>query len=130
MHFGRFFAAWLEDWIALMSGIASIGLLFWATIWPPPQDQAKAIVFAVSAICFVIGSYRIWAKEHQRWRDLTAKTREEFFADTISEFNKLERWYGSDECTTRRPLDHNGYLKPAAIRAIKPGPKRAYFVLQ
>ena len=105
MLFGKFLAAWGKNWIALMSGIASIALLFWAAIWPPSQDQLKHAIFFVSAVCFVFGSYRIWSAEHQRWLDLTGKTREEFFADAIAEFTKLERWYGSDECTRRGPLD-------------------------
>jgi hypothetical protein len=59
----------------------------------------------VSAICFVFGSYRIWAAEHERWLDLSGKTQAEFFADTTEAFNNLERWYGSDERTKRKPLD-------------------------
>src|SRR5712692_97677 len=106
MRFERFLQAWGKDWIALMSGFASLVLLFWAAIRPPSQDQLKHAIFFVSVVCFVFGSYRIWSAEHQRWLDLTGKTREEFFADAIAEFTKLERWYGSDECTRRGPLDH------------------------
>src|SRR5437667_12006207 len=48
--------------------------------------------------------YRIWAKEYQRVRDLTGKTRIEAIEDLISEFQTLESWYASDEKTNPRKL--------------------------
>ncbi len=104
MHFGRFLAAWFKDWIALVNLLGSIVFLFWATFWPPSQEQAKQGLLALCVICFVIGSYRIWAKEHQRVRDLTGKTRIEAIEDLISEFQTLESWYASDEKTNPRKL--------------------------
>jgi hypothetical protein len=50
-------------------------------------------------------SYRIWAKQYQRVCELTAKTPIEAIDDLISEFQKLENWYGSDEKTKPKPLD-------------------------
>jgi hypothetical protein len=105
MHLGRFFEAWFKDWIALMSGAVSVGLLFWATLWPPSQAQGKQILLILSAVCFVFGSYRIWAKQYQRVCDLTGKTPIEGIDDLILEFTKLEDWYASDKKTSPRPLE-------------------------
>jgi len=76
-----------------MSGIGSFALLLWATIWPPSQELSKQVLLVLSVVCFVFGSYRIWAKENQRWRDLTEKTSVEAVDDLISEFQRLEDWY-------------------------------------
>jgi hypothetical protein len=81
------------DCVALMSGIGSFALLLWATIWPPSQELSKQVLLVLSVVCFVFGSYRIWAKENQRWRDLTEKTSVEAVDDLISEFQRLEDWY-------------------------------------
>jgi hypothetical protein len=99
MPFGKFLSAWSKDWTALMSGIASIALLFWAAIWPPSQDQLRHGLFMVSGLCFVIGSYRIWSREHQRWRDLTGKSQIEAITDLVSEFANLEALYVGDAKT-------------------------------
>src|SRR4051794_39213639 len=88
-----------------MSGIASIILLVWSTFWPPSQEQAKQGLLALFVVCFVAGSYRIWAKEHQRWTGLTGKTKIEALDDRISEFQALWDSYGSDSQTTRLPLE-------------------------
>jgi hypothetical protein len=103
--FGRFLSAWYEDWTARMSGIASVILLFWATFWPPSQEQAKHGLLALCVICFVVGSYRIWAKQYQRVCDLTGKAPTEAIYDLIAEFEKLGDWYGSDEKTSLKPLE-------------------------
>jgi hypothetical protein len=78
----EFLAAWCKDWIALMSGIVSVGLLFWA----PSQSQSKYGLFIVSVLCFVFGSYRIWAKQYQRVCELTAKTPIEAIDDLFPSF--------------------------------------------
>jgi len=104
MRLGRFILAWGKDWLGLMSGIASVALFFWATLWPPSQAQAKQLLLVVSAICFVIGSYRIWVKENQRWRDLTEKTPVEAIDDLMSELKGLEDWYAGDNKTDSQRL--------------------------
>jgi hypothetical protein len=105
MQFSRFLDAWCKDWIALMSGIVSVGLLFWATLWPPSQAEGKQVLLVLSALCFVVGSYRIWAKQYQRVCDLTGKTQTEAVEDLLSEFQSLESWYASDEKTNSKPLE-------------------------
>ena len=104
MHFSRFLAAWFKDWIALVNLVGSIVFLFWATLWTPSHEQAKYGLYILCVFCFVIGSYRIWAQQHQRVCELTAKTPIEAIDDLISEFEKLEKWYGSDEKTSPKPL--------------------------
>ncbi len=100
----RFFAAWFEDWITTMSGIVSVGFLFWVTLHPPSQGQAKTALLIASAACFVAGSYRVWSKADKRYQALTGKTRMEALNDLVSEFEKLEKWYGSDKRTTPKKL--------------------------
>ena len=93
-----------------MGGLASIALLFWATIWPPTHEQAEQLLLIVSASCFIIGSYRIWARANDRLRALTDKTQIEAFEDLISEFGKLEEWYASDAKTKPKAV-HQLVLK-------------------
>lgn len=103
--FRRFLAAWCKDFITLMSGIVSVGLLFWATLWPPSQTQGKQVLLILSAVCFVAGSYRIWVKQYQRVCELTSKTPTESVEDLITDFQKLENWYAGDEKTSPKLLE-------------------------
>jgi hypothetical protein len=105
MRFVRFVAKWGEDWTGRMNGIASLGLLIWGTFWPPSVDQGKTIVLAISAVCFVAGSYHVWSKEHQLVLNLSEKTQMEALDDLLSEFERLVNWYASDAKTKRKPLD-------------------------
>jgi hypothetical protein len=105
MHFSRFLAAWLKDWTALVNLVGSIVFLFWATLWPPSHDQARQALFALCVICFVIGSYRIWASQYQCVCALTGKSPIEAIDDLISEFQKLEDYYGRNQETKPRQLE-------------------------
>jgi hypothetical protein len=67
MHLREYFAALWDDWIALMSGIGSIVLAFWAAFVPPQNVQAaRVLLFLCAAACFVVSSYRIWSAEYRR----------------------------------------------------------------
>jgi hypothetical protein len=53
-----------DDWVALMSGIASIALAFWAAYFPPTDVVAgRTLLWLASVICFILAAYRIWSKE-------------------------------------------------------------------
>jgi len=65
MFIRKFIAAWLADWTGRMSGFASIVLTFWATFFPPNIDKARWALLIAGIVCFVFGSYHIWAKEHK-----------------------------------------------------------------
>jgi hypothetical protein len=128
MRLRKFVDSWFEDWTTLMSGIVSVGLLFWVTLWPPSQSQLKPALLIISACCFVLGSYRIWSKSEQRYQDLTGKTRMESLNDLISDFQKLEGWYGDDKSTTtpkpldlliKRTLEELRYHSPDAVHVFK-----------
>jgi hypothetical protein len=99
MRLSGFLFAWCKDCLALMSGIVSVGLLFWATVWVPSESQSKYVPFVVSAICFVFESYRIRTKEYQGVCDLIEKTPIGGIEDLIPEFQKLVKCYASDEKT-------------------------------
>jgi hypothetical protein len=48
-----------------MSGIASVIVAFFAAYFPPESVAAGRTILWVSAVvCFVVSSYRVWAKEH------------------------------------------------------------------
>lgn len=88
-----------------MSGIASVVLLFWATMRPPSEEQLRHGLLVISAVCFVVGSYRIWVREHERYLTLTKRTQGEVLEDAIKAFMELEQWYGNDEPTTPKKLN-------------------------
>lgn len=60
----KYFAAVWADWVARMSGIASIILAFLAAYFEFIVKHGKAVLWITAALCFIIASYRIWAKEH------------------------------------------------------------------
>lgn len=124
MHIGRFLSAWWTDWLALMSGAASVGLLFWATISQHTEGQGKLVLLIASAICFVVGSYRIWAKENRRYEEVTGKTPMEILNDLVVEFEKLESWYANDAKTQPKKLDKA--IETARQKLRKAAPKYVY----
>lgn len=65
MHIRGFFKVLWDDWVALMSGIASIALAFWAAYYPPADvATGKALLWITAVLCFILAAYRIWSKEH------------------------------------------------------------------
>jgi hypothetical protein len=66
MYLKEYFKALIHDWIAIMSGIASIILAFWVAYFPPTTAAAgRTLLWLTAVICFVLSSYRIWLKEHK-----------------------------------------------------------------
>lgn len=61
----EFIKAWAEDWTGRMSGFASIVLAFWVAFFPPTIDEARWLLLATAAACFILGSYHIWTKQHK-----------------------------------------------------------------
>jgi len=61
----KYLASLWADWVARMSGVASVILAFLAAYLEFIVKHGKAALWVTAAICFVIASYRIWAKEHQ-----------------------------------------------------------------
>jgi len=67
-----FFAALYRDWLALVSGIASVILAVWVAVFAPTNDAARKVLWLSFAICLFIAAYRIWAAERRRYNALTA----------------------------------------------------------
>lgn len=62
-----------KDWVALMSGIASLSLGFLATFTEYAIRHARALLGIAAALCFVITSYRVWAQERRKVEGLKSK---------------------------------------------------------
>lgn len=62
-----------KDWVALMSGIASLSLGFLATFTEYAIRHAKAMLWIAAVVCFVITSYRVWAQERKKVEELKSK---------------------------------------------------------
>jgi hypothetical protein len=67
----KYLAALWGDWVTRMSGAASIVLAFLAAYWEFIVKHGKVALWIASAVCFVIASYRVWAKERRRLDELT-----------------------------------------------------------
>jgi hypothetical protein len=64
MHLREYACAIYKDWVARMSGPASILLAFWAAYFPPARPVLQATLWLAAVLCFIFASYRIWVKEH------------------------------------------------------------------
>ncbi len=58
----KYLVSFCADWIALMSGIASLVLTFVGAAVPKVPSSA---VWLLGAGCFLLASYRVWLKEHR-----------------------------------------------------------------
>jgi hypothetical protein len=70
-----------------MSGGASVAFTFWAILTDPNNVNLKKGLWIISALCFVIASYRVWAREHTEVHRLQAETRKEN-NQIVREFNE------------------------------------------
>jgi hypothetical protein len=73
MYLKGFFSTLLKDWVALMSGGASIVAAFLAAYFQIVADNPKSLLWAVSGICLVMTTYRVWVDEHRALLDEMAK---------------------------------------------------------
>lgn len=62
-----FIRAFWPDWMARMSGGASLALTFWGIVWNHPIKRWH--VFLAAFICYLIASFRVWQKEYHRRRE-------------------------------------------------------------
>ncbi len=86
MHMREYFRAILKDWVARMSGPASVGLAFSAAYFDYIVKHGRAVLWIAAGLCFVITSYRVWAQEHSKNRNLESRLTP-----------TLEVLFGSDE---------------------------------
>jgi integrase-like protein len=61
-----FIRSFWPDWIARMSGGASLVLTFWGIVWNHPIKRWH--VFLAAFICYFLASFRVWQKESQKRR--------------------------------------------------------------
>ncbi len=61
-----FIRSFWPDWMARMSGGASVALTFWGIVWNHPIKRWH--VFLAAFICYFFASLRVWQKEYHRRR--------------------------------------------------------------
>lgn len=66
MRVREYIAALYQDWISLMSGVASILLAVWVLFFPP-QDiyGSRTLIWVTIIACLLVAPYRIWSKERE-----------------------------------------------------------------
>ncbi|SRR5713101_2349456 len=79
--------AFWSDWLALMSGIASVVLTAVGAVSVAPVPSS--FFWIAAGFCFVIASYRIWLKEHQQVVELTEKLNVHFSVYEIPQAHTL-----------------------------------------
>lgn len=89
MYIREYLRAYWNDWISLMSGVASVGFTFWALLTEPTNVNLRKGLWVVSALCFVLGSYRVWAKERVEALRLQAESEKEI-NQIIGEFEEIK----------------------------------------
>ena len=60
----KFFTAVCRDWIALVTGVASVPLIVLAFWVDTPTNRIAWFISAL--VCFIAASYRVWANEYRR----------------------------------------------------------------
>lgn len=73
MFFREFFTALYKDWIASVSGLASVVLAVWAAIILPQSTVLRRSLWIAFAVCLFIASYRIWVAAYKKSREEEAK---------------------------------------------------------
>ena len=89
MNIREYLRAFWNDWFSLMSGAASVIFTFWAVLAEPSNVNLRTGLWIVSALCFVVGSYRVWAREHAEVHRLQAETEKEI-NQIVREFNEIK----------------------------------------
>lgn len=67
MFIREFFAALYRDWIATVSGLASVVLAVWAALFSPQSATLRRSLWIAFAVCLFIASYRIWVAAHKKY---------------------------------------------------------------
>jgi len=107
----QYLAALWADWVARMSGIASIILAFLAAYLEFIVKHGKASLWVTAAICFCVASYRIWASEREKVLNQQKGT---LWPEFQGELVEVQIWplrtsdiYTSEQGITRnaKPLD-------------------------
>jgi hypothetical protein len=71
--FRKFLDALYDDWMALVSGIASVILAVWVVLFSPSSATGRKALWASFVICLFIAAYRIWSKERSRFEELKSR---------------------------------------------------------
>jgi hypothetical protein len=62
-----FIRSFWPDWMARMSGVASVVLTFWGIVFNHPIMRWH--VFLAAFVCYFIASFRVWQKEYHIRRE-------------------------------------------------------------
>jgi hypothetical protein len=89
MHIHEYLKAFWNDWVSLMSGAASVIFTFWAILTEPNNVNLRKGLWIVSALCFIVGSYRVWLKERAEVQRLNAESQKEI-NQIVREFEEIK----------------------------------------
>lgn len=64
-----FIRSFWPDWMARMTGGASLVLTLWGIVWNHPIKRWH--VFLAAFVCYFLASFRVWQKEYRRRREST-----------------------------------------------------------
>jgi hypothetical protein len=92
----KYLAALWADWVARMSGAASVLLAFLAAYLEFVIKNGKAALWVTAAVCFIIASYRIWAAEHKKASEATAQLEATVVSKEISD-ELLRLWFVGEQ---------------------------------
>ncbi len=95
-NLGLYIVRFISDWVALVSGIASVTLLVLGISFKRPNLVSEWFWIA-AAVCFAFASYRVWLKEHKRLEKLISVDKGpqivadyEFFVNRWQDIAELE----------------------------------------
>ena len=93
-NFCKFIVAFCSDFVALMSGIASVVLAFVGIAMGTRAPNTA--VWTAAALCFLFASYRVWLKGHNKAIEAVPTTENpnalERFARIKRKFFSLDKW--------------------------------------
>ncbi len=86
MYIKDFFTALIKDWVALMSGAASVLFTVWSIAFEPRSETLKVVLWWLAVAGIVVAFYRIWASERKA---LIEEREKKFLPELNGKFHPL-----------------------------------------